>query len=605
ASVRVDMRGSGDADGILEDEYLPLEQQDGAEVVAWLASQSWCSGKVGIIGKSWGGFNGLQIATLRPPELGAVISVASTDDRYADDVHYMGGCVLAWTMLPWASTMLAYTALPPDPAVVGDAWRATWLDRMERTPPFIDSWLSHQLRDDFWRQGSVCEDFGAIVCPVYMVGGWTDAYRNAILRFLDVYEGPAKGLIGPWAHDYPEDGVPGPAIGFLQEAVRWWDHWLKGIDNGIMTEPKLRVYMPEARPPQPGYETFAGRWLGLDGWPAKEVSARQLPLGEAGTLGGAGTLGEAGTPGAELRIKGTGPTAVDPGQWGGHGGATEFPGDQRPEDAVSLCFDTAPLHEPMEILGVPSARLKVSSDRPLALVVVRLCDVWPDGRSTLITRGLRNLAHSPDDAAVEPLVPREHRVVEVRLNSIAYGIPEDHRLRLAVSPTYWPWAWPSPEPVTLGLITGQETVLELPVYGGGAEHSPPQYFGVPERAPGPAHEVLVAASSRATSRDVATGLVETTSYSAHGHRLSDDGLEYEERETDIFRMTPGDPLSAEIVSEREGRVARGSWRTTVRTRSTMSSTETSFLVTNILDAFEGERRVFTKTWHAIVPRDGI
>ena len=120
ASVRVDIRGTGDSDGILADEYLPLEQQDGVEVIRWLATRPWCTGKVGIIGKSWGGFNGLQIAAHHPPELAAVISVASTDDRYADDVHYMGGCLLAWTALPWASTMLAYNGLPPDPAVVGE-----------------------------------------------------------------------------------------------------------------------------------------------------------------------------------------------------------------------------------------------------------------------------------------------------------------------------------------------------------------------------------------------------------------------------------------------------------------------------------------------------
>ena len=261
ASVRVDMRGTGDSDGILADEYLPLEQQDGVEIVRWLATRPWCTGKVGIIGKSWGGFNGLQIAAHHPPELAAVISVASTDDRYADDVHYMGGCLLAWTALPWASTMLAYNGLPPDPAVTGDAWRAVWRERLEKTPPYIEAWLAHQRRDHFWRQGSVREDFGAIHCPVYMVGGWADAYRNAILRFLEGYPGACKGLIGPWAHDYPEDGAPGPAIGFLQEAVRWWDHWLKGQDNGVMDEPKLRVWMPQARL-RPGTGPFPGA-----GWP--------------------------------------------------------------------------------------------------------------------------------------------------------------------------------------------------------------------------------------------------------------------------------------------------------------------------------------------------
>jgi len=283
ASVRVDIRGSGDSDGILADEYLPLEQEDGVEVIRWLGSRPWCSGSVGIIGKSWGGFNGLQIAAHHPPELKAVISVASTDDRYADDVHYMGGCVLAWAMLPWSSTMLAYNGLPPDPAVVGPDWRATWRQRLEQTPPYVNAWLAHQRRDEFWRQGSVCEDYAAIRCPVYMVGGWTDSYRNAILRFLEAYPGPCKGLIGPWGHDYPEDGAPGPAIGFLQEAVRWWDRWLKGVDNGVMDEPKLRAWMPEAHRPASGYLTHPGRWLATETWPTKDAEWRRFRI-EAGTL---------------------------------------------------------------------------------------------------------------------------------------------------------------------------------------------------------------------------------------------------------------------------------------------------------------------------------
>ena len=364
ASVRVDTRGSGDSDGILEDEYLPLEQTDGVEVIKWLAAQPWCTGKVGIIGKSWGGFNGLQIAALAPPELGAVISVASTDDRYADDVHYMGGCMLASNMLQWASVMLAYNARPPDPAVVGDSWREIWLDRMERTPPFVEAWVSHQRRDEFWKQGSVCEDYSAITCPVYMVGGWTDAYRNAILRFLEGYPGPCKGLIGPWAHVYPESGAPGPAIGFLQEAVRWWDCHLKGIENGIMDEPKLRAYMADSIRSEPGRTYWPGRWLATEGWPASEVETRTYGLSGGGKLSGSGTP-DGGTPAGagppdgaagperELTIRGAQAPGADPGTWGGHGGPVDNPSDQRPEDGQSLCFDTEVLTEPVEILGFP------------------------------------------------------------------------------------------------------------------------------------------------------------------------------------------------------------------------------------------------------------
>lgn len=633
AAVRVDMRGSGDADGIMEDEYLPLEQADGIEVVRWLATQPWCTGKVGIIGKSWGGFNGLQIAAHHPPELAAVISVASTDDRYADDVHYMGGCVLAWTMLPWASTMLSYTALPPDPSVVGEAWRDTWRKRMEETPPYIEAWLAHQRRDDFWRQGSVCEDFGAIHCPVYMVGGWTDAYRNAILRFLAGYPGPAKGLIGPWAHDYPEDGSPGPAIGFLQEATRWWDHWLKGRDNGIMDEPRLRVWMPKARRPASGYRSHPGRWLASSAWPAPEVEVQSFSLGvdsggggtletEAGAAAGAGAsaaqpAADDRPPPVELLVQRGQALAGDAGQWGGHGGPIDFAGDQRPEDGLSLTFDTAPLPQPLEVLGFPVARLTVAADRPQALVVVRLCDVWPDGASTLITLGFKNLTHRDGDAQPEPLVAGQRYLVEIPLNSIAYTLPEGHRLRLSISTSYWPWTWPSPEPVTLSLfvdgvseLVGDSSqpgtsALDLPVWTAGGEHTPPAHFAVPERGPSPPHEILDAGHGREIRYDVESGATEVITSGSSGFRLLDDGLEYRDVERDVFRIVDGDPLSASVVCERELGLTRGDWKMTVRTLSTMSSTADVFQVTNVLDGYEGEGRVFTKTWHKELPRDQV
>ena len=261
AGVRVDLRGTGDSDGIIEDEYLPQEQEDAIDVIAWLAEQPWCSGAVGMLGISWGGFNGLQVAARRPPALKAVISMCASDDRYADDVHYVGGCVLAVDMLPWAATMLTGNALPPDQAVVGDGWRDTWLQRIERTPPFVEAWLAHQRRDAYWRQGSVCEHYEAIDVPVYAVGGWADGYSNAIPRLIEGLPGPRKGLIGPWSHAFPQDGEPGPAIGFLQECLRWFDQHLKGIETGIMDEPRLRVWMQDHVAPATHHAQRPGRWV--------------------------------------------------------------------------------------------------------------------------------------------------------------------------------------------------------------------------------------------------------------------------------------------------------------------------------------------------------
>src|SRR5215467_10066244 len=127
--ARVDIRGTGDSDGLIADEYTKQEQDDALEVIAWLARQPWCSGAVGMFGISWGGFNALQVAARRPPALKAVIAVSTTHDRYTDDVHWCGGCVFE-PMLDWATTMLAYNARPPDPLVVGEGWRDLWLARL-------------------------------------------------------------------------------------------------------------------------------------------------------------------------------------------------------------------------------------------------------------------------------------------------------------------------------------------------------------------------------------------------------------------------------------------------------------------------------------------
>ena len=237
AALRVDVRGSGDSDGLMADEYQHREQDDALEVIAWIAARPWCDGNVGMTGISWGGFNSLQVAARRPAALKAIITLCSSDDRYADDAHYMGGCLINEN-LTWGAVLLCSNALPPDPEIVGERWQAMWRDRLENAVLFPELWLHHPVRDEYWKHGSVCEDYGAIQCAVYAIGGWADAYRNAVPRLLEGLHAPRKGLIGPWCHAFPHDSLPGPSIGFLREALRWWDYWLKGVDTGIMDEPQ-------------------------------------------------------------------------------------------------------------------------------------------------------------------------------------------------------------------------------------------------------------------------------------------------------------------------------------------------------------------------------
>ena len=193
-----------------------------------------------------------------------------TDDRYADDVHYMGGCLLT-DNLSWASTMLAYNSCPPDPEVVGERWREMWHERLRGSGLWLAEWLRHQHRDDYWRHGSVCEDYAAIQVPVLAASGWADGYTNAVFRLLAALDVPRKGLVGPWSHKYPHLGQPGPAVGFLQELVRWWDRWLCDADNDVMDEPMLRIWMQDSVPPSTAYAERPGRWVGEASWPSPRV----------------------------------------------------------------------------------------------------------------------------------------------------------------------------------------------------------------------------------------------------------------------------------------------------------------------------------------------
>jgi uncharacterized protein len=600
ACVRVDMRGSGDADGILYDEYLPQEQDDALEVLAWIANQPWCDGNIGMFGISWGGFNALQVAARRPPQLKAIITICSTDDRYADDVHYMSGCVLGSQMLSWASVMFNYNACPPDPRFVGGQWRQMWLERMEKTPPFVEAWLSHQRRDAFWRHGSVCEDFGAIDIPVYAIGGWADAYTNAIPRLLAGLSGPRKGLIGPWAHAYPDQGVPGPAIGFNQESLRWWDYWLKGIDTGIMDEPMLRAWIQDSRPPAASYDTRPGHWVAESGWPPGSRQVQTLYLNETG-------LAETAEPETTLSLTGHQATGLLAGEWCPYGREGDFPPDQQAEDGRCLSFTGHPVSQPVEILGFPQVTLTLQVDQPQALVAVRLLDVAPTGESALVSWGLLNLTHRRDHEQPQPLQPGKRYTVNLHLNAIGYQLPVGHAWRISLSPTYWPHAWPSPQPVTLTLFTGAGSELRLPVRSPQPIDDRLRPFPPPAFAPPLATETLRPASRRRIiEHDVIGDWHTLTLVGDYGRiRYNDNGLEVDHQVTERYTIRGDDPLSAAVHIERQKSFRRGDWQVRIETRSQMTADATHFHLTNHLDAYEGNGRIFTKSWSKTIARDNV
>jgi uncharacterized protein len=604
AAVRVDVRGSGDSDGVLADEYDAQELRDGCEVIAWIASQPWCSGAVGMIGKSWGGFNALQIAELRPPALRGVISVCASDDRYADDAHYMGGCLLNENFA-WGAALFGLVAQPPDPALVGEAWSARWHERLGSAEPFAARWLRHPLRDAYWRRGSVSEDYGRIACPVYAVGGWADGYSNAVPRLVAGLPGRCLGLVGPWAHVYPHEGTPQPPIGFLQEALRWWGAVRDGDPRGgpgPAGGPAYRVWMPE-QPVVRHTGRVAGRWVAEAAWPSPRIAPRRLTLG-------AGGLGDAGSREARLRVRSPQDTGLAAGAWCAFGPAG-LPGEQDADDERSLCLDSAPLGERLEILGAPVVEMEIAVDRPVAFVAVRLCERTPDGRSARVTYGLANLTHGADHARWRPLRPGQRFRARVALNDVAHAFAVGSRLRLALSTAYWPVVWPSPEPVELTLFTGSG-FLELPVRPPRAEDADLPPFPPAEMAPGPEVVALDPGSSRVeVLRDGPGGEVAIEvqlDLDAAGapalSRVEPIDLEVGYGIRARHAVHPDDPLAARAEIEHTSVLRRGGWRVSTRTRTRVHADRERFHLEAELRACEGDAVVLERRFRDAVPREG-
>jgi putative CocE/NonD family hydrolase len=597
ASVRVDLRGSGDSEGVMNDEYTARELADAVTVIEWLAAQPWCDGKVGMFGISWGGINSLQVAALAPPALKAIVTVCSSDDRYGDDVHYFGGALLGVDMLAWATTMLAFTARPPDPTRVGDAWNDLWMQRLEALEPYLDTWLSHPERDEYWRRGSVCEDYGAITAAVLAVGGWADPYRGTVFRLLEHLSCPVKGLIGPWPHQYPDIlREPGPAIGFLQETLRWWDRYLKDEPTGVEDDPALRAWMQDAVPPATRYPLRPGRWVTEPSWPSPNVALSPFPLADL-------TCRDA-VAGRPVPVATPQHCGIDAGRYFPFGNPADLPPDQREEDGRSVCFDTGPLTAPVAVLGVPALTLRVHADGP-ANVVVRLCDVAPDGASTLVTRGCLNLARREGMDRTAPVPAGSVLNLEVALVAIGYEFPPGHRIRVAVSTSYWPWVWPHPVPAEVALDPAGST-LRLPVRDPDAG-SEPVRFEPPEQA-GPL-PVVFRPAAPGSERQVRYN-PQTREWTLQvdpnygGSRTYPDGLVFDERISETYSIRSDDPASARCGSLWHVGLTRPGWDVAIVAGASMLAEGDDFVTRHELTATLNGEQVFHRAWDRRIPRSG-
>jgi putative CocE/NonD family hydrolase len=461
--ARVDIRGTGRSEGRLPDrEYSEREQLDGVEVIAWLAAQPWSNGRIGMWGISWGGFNSIQLAMRRPPALKAIIAVDASDDLFHDDIHYIDGIM---HVDEYELGIDVWNAMSPAPDFPLD--EETIRDRFD-TEPWLLSWLRHQRQGPFWQRGSLRPDYERLEIPALLVGGWLDGYRDSVARMLAHVPAPTRAVVGPWNHAWPHSASPGPEIEWRAEAVRWWDHWLRKGDTGLLREPRLKVFVRDAHPPDPKLGTTPGRWR-LEDWPVERTDLRHYHLRPDGSLGenrgGSGVHRLPYVPGA----------GAEAGPWWG-----ELTVDQRPLDRTCLVYDTEPLDSDTEILGIPVASIDASFDAPLAHIFVRLSDVHPDGAVSLVTGGGLNGAHRRSSEHPEALVPGESERFEVPLRFTSWVFPAGHRIRVAISNHLWPMMWPTPHLMTMSLLLA-ESHIAIPVI----PHTdrPVPSWDPPERAP--------------------------------------------------------------------------------------------------------------------------
>lgn len=599
ACIRVDMRGSGDSDGVLMDEYLPIEQADGLEVINWIIAQDWCDGNVGMIGLSWGAIATLQMATHSPKALKAIVPVGASIDRYYDDAGYFAGAYLGET-IGWGAVMFAYNTFPPDPAVVGKAnWKQHWLNRLEKVPSYLSIWLDHPRRDAYWLQGTVVDKFDQIKCPIYVVSGWNDCWPNTVLRVMQKAKSPVWGMSGIWGHKYPHLPFPGPGMNFLDEICRFWDKHLQGIDNGFEQTSPLNLYVQTQVPADPKHVYRDGYWVAEPAWPSpnveqqtwyfesKQLSKNPAKAGEDSICSGL----HVGYCSGEYM-----PLSLDP-------ELEQMPMEQSREDAESLVYQTEEFREKMVIMGTSIANLRVKSDHSCGLVAVRLCDVDPEGKVSLVSYGVLNLAQRNGREDFSLVKAGRYYDVQMRLNDIAHEIQQGHKLRLSISANYFPMAWPLGEKCTI-TIDCKSSDLILPI-----RHKPDRELPVPEtyfQPPKSAkiderEEISPCKSEKNIQRNGSRTVMRISEKGGRVRNIATDWT-YGRDSFQTYVVDDDEPLKTTATYETKAYFKRGDFEAGTQSVMVISCDEKDFILEAEIKAFHLGEAIFERSYEEYIPR---
>lgn len=569
AVLAIDTSGAGGSAGLMLDEYRPQEINDAVAAVAWAAEQTWCDGAVGLNGLSWAAFTALRAADHQPPALKAMVLGGVSEDGWTTDIQNLGGATYT-ARVDWAGVMLMFNALPPDPKQFGPGWREAWLARLERHEPWIGTWLSHPERDNYW-QGKAASAAGHV--PLMLYSGWADKYATSTLRIAASWRGPVRTFIGPWEHAVPTTASRGPRIGFLQEALRWWDRWLKGRETGAMDSPPLRLWV--AAPDRAGH-LEDGVWRGMD-WPMAQARSDEHAFG-AGEL--------------VLRPDPRNPTALaadlyedEPGPW--------------PTTGALL---TEPTQTDQEIIAAPVLRCRLRSDRAGGLLVARLLDVAPDGQAVRMTTAALNLAFHDGSGHAAP--PKAGETLEVALpfQATAWRLKAGHRLGLLLSADGWPTLWPARSGAVLTLDRASMK-LSLPLASG--ESPQPAPFDPPQTAAGASVSALKWLDPAGAILPP-SGLNTPVSYTSPpiGFHLDATGTDYRlQSRFDVALTERGRQAAASKVYR--AAIERPEWSIRITTSLLVRSSPDAFVIDWSIQADEGGKPAFSRKRRIQVPRSTI
>ncbi len=624
---RVDLHGSGDSDGTMTDEYTEDELRSCVQVIEQIAKLPFCDGNVGMMGKSWSAINSLVVAARDdcPSALKAVVFCCGTDDRFNDDVHYMGGAQM-YDQPSWAASMWGWLPMPPDPEIVGDKWKEMWRERVRALNFWFEPWATHQTRDEYWRKISVRDHYDKVKVPVFAISGWLDGYKNPAERAVRTLGGlgkPVAGILGPWGHKYPFDGYPGPRVDWLRYIVpHWWDRYLKGkTPDESSAWPQLSVWLGDSREPDrvPDY-IDRGTWVAEDHDWQTRVRPYALYLGAAHSLSAEPAAAHAQRYAISSdRLVGT--DMLESTSWG-ECDNDDLPRDQRDTDRRSLYFDSAPLPADLPCFGYPEVTLNLECNHGPAAIAVRLCEVSPEtGKSHLVTYRFWSLGYLNGELGEPQPVPSGRFTVKLPLNVMGHTFKRGWKVRLSISPAYVPTMWRASDVSEVVLNAGGSACsLVLPERAGrSADAHVEALLGTPVTAHvnpeqyAPIEKTLRDGANKRTARavdvDGKPGVVV--------HKLMDAGsfvyggilnhLLVDSSATETFTTIANEPLSSTMVARYDSKLARGTWRVRAVTESKvwserLASGQTVFRYEAAVETYIGDEPFEKHRVEGTIPR---